>query len=82
MSFIRIILTKAIFFTTHEKKGRCFFAEGSKVVCIQSFMHRKEFNNEKRLVYYIQMYKVLHRLHFKCFFQIAPVADLFSNSKS
>jgi hypothetical protein len=22
-----------IFFTKHEKKGRCFFAEGSKTVC-------------------------------------------------
>jgi hypothetical protein len=22
------------FFTKHEKKGRCFFAEGSKKVCI------------------------------------------------
>jgi hypothetical protein len=32
------------FFTKHEKKGRCFFAEGSKTVCIKSFMHRKEVN--------------------------------------
>jgi hypothetical protein len=23
-----------ILFTKHEKKGRCFFAEGSKTVCI------------------------------------------------
>jgi hypothetical protein len=23
------------FFTKHEKKGRCFFAEGSKTVCVQ-----------------------------------------------
>jgi hypothetical protein len=22
-----------LFFTKHEKKGRCFFAEGSKTVC-------------------------------------------------
>jgi hypothetical protein len=22
------------FFTKHEKKGRCFFAEGSKTVCM------------------------------------------------
>jgi hypothetical protein len=22
------------FFTNHEKKGRCFFAEGSKTVCV------------------------------------------------
>jgi hypothetical protein len=28
------ILTKlGSFFTKHEKKGRCFFAEGSKTVC-------------------------------------------------
>jgi hypothetical protein len=33
-----------VFFTKHEKKGRCFFAEGSKTVCMQSFMHRKEMN--------------------------------------
>jgi hypothetical protein len=24
---------KKLFFTKHEKKGRCFFAEGSKTVC-------------------------------------------------
>jgi hypothetical protein len=24
---------KGFFFTKHEKKGRCFFAEGSKMVC-------------------------------------------------
>jgi hypothetical protein len=24
---------RALFFTKHEKKGRCFFAEGSKMVC-------------------------------------------------
>jgi hypothetical protein len=24
---------KKLFFTMHEKKGRCFFAEGSKTVC-------------------------------------------------
>jgi hypothetical protein len=33
-----------LFFTKHEKKGRCFFAEGSKMVCVQNFMHRKEIN--------------------------------------
>jgi hypothetical protein len=25
---------KKFFFTKHEKKGRCFFAERSKIVCI------------------------------------------------
>jgi hypothetical protein len=45
-----------LFFTKHEKKGRCFFAEGSKTVCIQSFMHRKELNY-KQLTCYIQNYK-------------------------
>jgi hypothetical protein len=30
------------FFTKHEKKGRCFFAEGSKTVMYVSFMHHKE----------------------------------------
>jgi hypothetical protein len=25
---------RMFFFTKHEKKGRCFFAEGSKTVCI------------------------------------------------
>jgi hypothetical protein len=24
---------RVLFFTKHEKKGRCFFAEGSKTVC-------------------------------------------------
>jgi hypothetical protein len=26
---------KGFFFTKHEKKGRCFFVEGSKMVCAQ-----------------------------------------------
>jgi hypothetical protein len=38
-----------IFFTKHEKKGRCFFAEGSKMVCMQNFMHRKELKTINRL---------------------------------
>jgi hypothetical protein len=25
--------TQKLFFTKHEKKGRCFFAEGSQTVC-------------------------------------------------
>jgi hypothetical protein len=25
---------RIFFFTKHEKKGRCFFAEGSKTVCV------------------------------------------------
>jgi hypothetical protein len=32
------------FFMKHEKKGRCFFAEGSKNGMYVSFMHRKEIN--------------------------------------
>jgi hypothetical protein len=31
------------FFTKHENKGRCFFTEGSKTVCV-NFMHCKEIN--------------------------------------
>jgi hypothetical protein len=44
-SFIRLAIEGASFFTKHEKKRRCFFAEGSKTVC--AFMHRKEiyYNN-------------------------------------
>jgi hypothetical protein len=53
-----------VFFTKHEKKGRCFFAEGSKTVCTKSFMHRKELNY-KQLIYYIQNYKILHVLSSK-----------------
>jgi hypothetical protein len=26
---------RALFFTKHENKGRCFFAKGSKMVCTQ-----------------------------------------------
>jgi hypothetical protein len=29
-----IIVKHGFFFTKHEKKGRCFFAEGSKTVCM------------------------------------------------
>jgi hypothetical protein len=29
----RLCYKGALFFTKHEKKGRCFFAEGSKTVC-------------------------------------------------
>jgi hypothetical protein len=31
--FIGLAKEGASFFTKHEKKGRCFFAEGSKTVC-------------------------------------------------
>jgi hypothetical protein len=34
-SFIRLAIEGVSFFTKHEKKGRCFFAEGSKMVCVQ-----------------------------------------------
>jgi hypothetical protein len=34
-SFIRISIEGISFFTKHEKKGRCFFAEGSKTVRMQ-----------------------------------------------
>jgi hypothetical protein len=34
-SFIRFAIEGVSFFTKHEKKGRCFFAEGSKTVCVQ-----------------------------------------------
>jgi hypothetical protein len=33
-SFIRFAIEGASFFTKHEKKGMCFFAEGSKTVCM------------------------------------------------
>jgi hypothetical protein len=45
-NFIRLAIEGASFYTKHEKKGRCFFAEGSKrYVC--NFMHCKEiyYNN-------------------------------------
>jgi hypothetical protein len=32
-NFIRLAIEGASFFMNHEKKGRCFFAEGSKTVC-------------------------------------------------
>jgi hypothetical protein len=34
-NFIRLAIEGASFFTKHEKKGGCFFAEGSKTVCVQ-----------------------------------------------
>jgi hypothetical protein len=33
-SFIRLAIEGISFFTKHEKKGMCFFAEGSKTVCM------------------------------------------------
>jgi hypothetical protein len=33
-SFIRFSIEGISFFMKHEKKGRCFFAEGSKTVCV------------------------------------------------
>jgi hypothetical protein len=32
-SFIRLVI-RDLFFTKHEKKGRCFFAECSKTLCV------------------------------------------------
>jgi hypothetical protein len=40
--FIGLAKEGASFFTKHEKKGRCFFAEGSKNYMCVNFMHRKE----------------------------------------
>jgi hypothetical protein len=33
-SFIKLAIEGISFFTKDEKKGRCFFAEGSKTVCV------------------------------------------------
>jgi hypothetical protein len=33
-NFMRLVIEGASFFMKHEKKGRCFFAEGSKTVCV------------------------------------------------
>jgi hypothetical protein len=41
---ITSVLEGVSFFTKHEKKGRCFFAEGSKSGMCVCFMHRKEIN--------------------------------------
>jgi hypothetical protein len=61
-SFIRLAIKGASFFTKHEKKGWCFFAERSKTMCV-NFMHRKEiyYNNlhVSSIVPYIKYYKVL-----------------------
>jgi hypothetical protein len=40
---------RTFFFTKHEKKGRYFFAEGSKNGMYANFMHRKE-------IYYINVH--------------------------
>jgi hypothetical protein len=49
------------FFTKHEKKGRCFFIEGSKTVCVQNFMHRKEINcNNLHIQFNIYTSQILH----------------------
>jgi hypothetical protein len=60
---IRLAIEGISFFTKHEKKGRCFFAEGSKTVCVQSFTHRKEIYYSNlhvpSIVPYIKYYKVL-----------------------
>jgi hypothetical protein len=46
-NFIRLAIEGASFFTKHERKRRCFFAEGSKNGMCVNFMHRKEiyYNN-------------------------------------
>jgi hypothetical protein len=60
-SLIRLVVQGISFFTKHEKKGRCFFAEGSKTICVQSFMHRKEIYYSNlhvpSIVPYIKYYK-------------------------
>jgi hypothetical protein len=61
-SFIRLAIEGITFFSKHEKKERCFFAEGSKMVCAQNFMHRKEIYYSNlhvpSIVPYIKYYKV------------------------
>jgi hypothetical protein len=49
VSHNRFAIKGASFFTKHEKKGRCFFAEGSKNGMYVNFMHRKE-------IYYINLH--------------------------
>jgi hypothetical protein len=61
-NFIRLAIEGISFFTKHEKKGRCFFAEDSKTVCVQSFTHRKGIYYSNlhvpSIVPYIKYYKV------------------------
>jgi hypothetical protein len=41
-NLIILAIEGASIFTKHEKKGRCFFAEGSKNGMCVNFMHHKE----------------------------------------
>jgi hypothetical protein len=45
---------RKIFFVKHEKKGRCFFAEGSKMVCTQISCITKKYIT----LVYIQIFDV------------------------
>ena len=56
-----------LIFTKHEKKGRCFFAEGSKMVCVWCFMHRQKWNY-KQLICYIMLHDFWQTLQTKCFY--------------
>jgi hypothetical protein len=49
-----------------------FFAKGSKTVCMESFMHRKELNYIQ-LIYYFQNYRILHTLFSKHYISIPNV---------
>jgi hypothetical protein len=57
-NFIRLAIEGISFFTKHEKKGRCFFAEGSKTACV-NLTHRKE-------IYYSNLHVSLIVSYTKC----------------
>jgi hypothetical protein len=45
----------------HEKKGRCFFAEGSKMVCMQiSCITKKYITLKYTNIYNVQLVRILH----------------------
>jgi hypothetical protein len=53
---IRSALEGISFFSKHEKKGRYFFAEGSKNGMCVNFMHHKEINYNSLYVRFIVPY--------------------------
>jgi hypothetical protein len=59
-SFIRLAIKGIIFFTKHEKKGRCFFRRRLKNGMCVNFTHRKE-------IYYSNLHASSIVPHTKCY---------------
>ena len=62
-----LVIWKGFSSRSMKRMEGVFSPKAQKMVCMQSFMHRKELNY-KQTICYIQSYNILHILCSKCFY--------------